>query len=128
MIDFIARRYFRQRPVIRHYVLAVTTTPQLLMAADPTRFACSLVSNANGNCNYHFGPETPTASDFQYPTAAGPWWLTEDDVGGLIQYPLWLWAGSGSFTAGVVACSYDPTLLSEMDAYVRRYVSNPGSP
>lgn len=126
-MDFALKRYFRSMPRVSIIIMNLTSNYQLLIPADPDRFMIALSGNATAVIAFSWGEGPPLTSQVQMPTSGGPWFLTEDDAGGLIQMPVWVKSASTGFQCEMVTCSYDPARKREMDERVRRILSNPSA-
>lgn len=127
MNDFLAKRYFRGNPRINVYPVSVQVAFTLVLPADPDRFLIATTSNTAQVLGYTWGESASGVAQVQYQTQAGPWYLSEDDVGGLITLPLWIKSGTGAVNVQIVTCSYEPQKRRIMDAFVARFLSDAGT-
>lgn len=126
MIDAITRWARAQARVVTYGLTGANAWVQLV-PADPDRFSLWVTTDSTANVAVAFLqgsvflPIVTLATTYNF---AG--W-SEDDIGELITYPVWVIAPTGSPSVRGTSVSYLPDRRQTINAILQRELSNPGS-
>lgn len=120
-------RYLRQNPKIIFNQVLMTGAAQKVFGGDPDRYLIVHPAAAGTQLYGGFGEAVPANFQFMTQSNSGTLFLIEDLVGPLVQLPYWAWEGTGGTSIQFIAVSYNPADKREMNAYVKRILSNAGA-
>lgn len=128
--DFMLRLWLMDMTQFSTTSVALQTTYQQVLPADPMRAALLLGGNTTQSTWYAFLDQQPTYAQgpIAYATGQQPLIITFDQMGSVMRLPLWGKAAVNGSNGVVISVSFDPIRYQQAMRWFNAHISQYGSP
>jgi hypothetical protein len=122
------REWARRETVVENRTVAtVNAVWAQALGSNPNRWCILLPPSPNSYANFFFGDTQPTVFTFGITGGGTLWRISEDDVGSLITYPLWVRYNTTSGNLMFTTLSYNPERKKIYDSHFQRFLVRSGT-
>ena len=127
MLDVGMLIWLRANCRIQQSAISSTTSAQLVVGADPLRFAAILVGDDTTSTIYSITDGQSGFRHFIIPTLGASVTIDEINLGQFVRQPIYAQTGVGGRTIYVTTMSYEPSKRTIYDKLIRKQLSDSGA-
>lgn len=113
------RDWLKDQSVPKLYAVTLTTAWQQVMPRDDMRYAMTLPFSTAANVLFAFSDATPASFQFANGTSSSWIYLSGEEIGDMITFPLWAQLSVGTLACTFLAQTYNVQRKGFYDALVR---------